>query len=59
MYIAKYSARVHMVKDARAWELRVRLRHMNECRIFRNIHSITFLLYTMNINLLVLSLLST
>ena len=28
-----------MAKDARA-----RLRHMNECRIFHNIHSITFLL---------------
>ena len=26
--------------------LRVRLRHMNECRIFPNIDSITFLLYT-------------
>ena len=35
--------------------LRVRLRHMNECRIFHNIHSITFLLYTFYINLLVLS----
>ena len=27
--------------------LRVRLRHMNECRIFRNIHSTTFLILTM------------
>ena len=35
-----------MAKDAR-----VRLRHMNECRIFHNIHSIIFLLYTFNINL--------
>ena len=26
--------------------LRVRLLHMNECQIFYNIHSITFLLYT-------------
>ena len=30
--------------------LRVRLRHMNECRIFHNIHSITFLLYTFYIS---------
>ena len=30
-----------MAKDAR-----VRLRYMNECRIFHNTHSITFLLYT-------------
>ena len=35
--------------------LRVRHRHMNECRIFHNIHSITFLLYTFYINLLVSS----
>ena len=35
--------------------LRVRLRHMNECRIFHNIHSITFLLYTIYIYLLVSS----
>ena len=48
MYIVKYSARVYMAKDVRA-----RLRHMNECRIFHNIHSITFLLYTFYINLLV------
>ena len=35
--------------------LRVRLHHMNECRIFHNIHSITFLLYTFYINCLVSS----
>ena len=34
--------------------LRVRLRHMNECRKFHNIHSIPFLLYTFYINCLVL-----
>ena len=39
--------------------LRVRLRHMNECRIFHNINSITFLIYTFQINLLVSSELST
>ena len=39
--------------------LRVRLRHMNECRIFHNINSITFLLYTFDIKLLVSSVLST
>ena len=27
-----------------------RLRHLNECRIFHNINSITFLLYTFDIN---------
>lgn len=32
--------------------LRVRLRHMNECRIFHNIKSITFSLYTQNLNCL-------
>ena len=35
-YIVKYAAQVHMAKDARA---------MNECRIFYDKHSITFLLY--------------
>ena len=30
----------------------VRLRHMNECRIFHNIHSIAFLLYTFNITVI-------
>ena len=39
--------------------LRVRLRHMNECRIFHNIHSTTFLLYTFYINFLVSSVQST
>ena len=39
--------------------LRVRLRHINECRIFHNIHSIAFLLYTFHIYLLVSSVLST
>ena len=39
--------------------LRVRLRHMNECRIFHYIHSITFLLYTFYIYLLVLYVQST
>ena len=29
----------------------MRFRHMNECRIFHNIHSITFLLYTFHIYL--------
>ena len=33
MYIVKYSALVHMVET---------LRHMNSCRIFHNIHSITY-----------------
>ena len=31
--------------------LRVRLRHMNECRIFHNIYSITFLLYSFYIKI--------
>ena len=35
--------------------LRVRVRHMNECRIFHNIHSLTFLLYAYHIYLLVSS----
>ena len=61
-----------MEKDAQACEifgtnshgegrtsLRVRLRHMNLCRIFHNIHSITFLLYTFYINFLDSSVLST
>ena len=51
MYIVKYSARVHMAKDG----LASAFRHMNECRIFHNIHSITFLLYTLYINLIVSS----
>ena len=38
--------------------LRVRLHHMNECRMFHNIHSMTFLLYTLYSNLLVSSVLS-
>ena len=33
--------------------LRVRLRHMNVCQIFHNIHSIIFVLYTFYIYLLV------
>ena len=41
------------------WQKRVCLRHINECRIFHNIHSITFLLYTFYINLLVSSVQST
>ena len=57
MYIVKYSAQVHHGEGRTS--LRVRLRHMNECRIFHNIHSITFLLYTFYINLLVSLLLST
>ena len=36
----------------------VRLHHMNACRVFHNIHSITFLFDTFNSNLLVSSLLS-
>ena len=39
--------------------LQVCLRHMKECRIFHNINSITFLLYTFAINLLISSVLST
>ena len=39
--------------------LRVRLRHMNECRIFHNINSITFLLYTLTIFILRLIMLLT
>ena len=39
-----------MAKDALS--LRVRLRYMNECRIFHNFNSITFLLYTFSFNLL-------
>ena len=35
--------------------LRVRLCHMNECRICHNIHSITFLLYTFYIHCLISS----
>ena len=39
--------------------LQVRLRHMNECQIFHNINSITFLSYAFHINLLVSLVLST
>ena len=39
--------------------LQLRLRHMNECRIFHKIRSITFLLYTFYINRLVSSVHST
>ena len=41
--------------------LRVRVRHMNECRMFHNINSIIFLLYsiTFYIDLLLSSVLST
>ena len=49
MYIVKYSARVHEFIWRRTHELASASRHMNECRIFHNIHPLTFLLYTVYI----------
>ena len=65
IYIVKYSALIHMRRRTRIefilwniwhefiWRrspsLRVRLRHRNVCRIFHNVNSITFLLYTLKV----------
>ena len=46
MYILKYLEQVHM---ARMHELASASPHMNEFRIFKDIHSITILLYTLKI----------
>ena len=42
MYIVKYSARVHMAKDARAC---ASVSAMNKCRIFDNMHSTIYFSY--------------